>query len=165
MTPSACLLSTGTSLTAAVPNRMTSSASEGPGLVEHVTKATCGWRRPAPGPQPSFPVGVSQPTDQSCSQSGERKKRLFFNPAFSLRTERCLEYLFSDFWFISEAAFVSGTSTIITSFLPSPKQALLCCVCQDGDQSISYPFSLRTRIFLEAALKEVGAFISMTFGA
>lgn len=163
MTPSACLLSTGTSLTAAVPNRMTSSASEGPGLVEHVTKATCGWRRPAPGPQPSFPVGVSQPTDQSCSQSGERKKRLFFNPAFSLRTERCLEYLFSDFWFISEAAFVSGTSTIITSFLPSPKQALLCCVCQDGDQSISYPFSLRTRIFLEAALKEVGAFISMTF--
>lgn len=102
-------------------------------------------------PQPPFSGCVSLQIKAAASQAKGRRD-FFFNPAFSLRTERCLEYLFSDFWFNSEAGFVSGTSRVTASFLPSREQALLCCACQGGDQSISCPFSLRTQIFLEAVL-------------
>lgn len=151
MTPSASRLSTGTSLTAAVPSRTPSSASEGPGLAGHVTKATCAWGGAAPGP-PATLFRLPQPARSKLQPVKQREGEIFFNPAFSLRTERCLEYLFSDFWFNSEAGFVSGTSRVTASFLPSREQALLCCACQGGDQSISCPFSLRTQIFLEAVL-------------
>lgn len=102
-------------------------------------------------PQPPFSSGQHcQRADQSCSQSSKGKEKLLFNPAPSLRTEGCLEYLFSDFWLNSEAGFVRHEHGVITSFLPSLERALPCCGYLGSDQSLSCPFSLRTQISLQA---------------
>lgn len=80
--PSACPLSTGTSLTAPAPSRMTSSASEGPGLAGHVTDQSHLWWGGAGSRTPSHPLpggsAVGLQVRAASSQAGGKEK-LFFS--------------------------------------------------------------------------------------
>ena len=111
--------------------------------------ASC-WTAPPTG-HPS-PVGsaVSLKIKAAASQA-EGRRYFFFNPILSLRTKRCLEYLFSDSWFQKPVWHQARAQC--DNQLP----ALSCvsaarCGCQDGDQSISRPFSLKAQISLKAPL-------------
>lgn len=86
-------------------------------LVGHVTDQSHLWRHGAgagtPGPLLLGGSAVSQRVTAASSQAGGKEDIFFFfGSALSVRTEGCLEYLFSDSWFNSEAGFASGTSAI-----------------------------------------------------
>lgn len=109
---------------------------------------------PAPGHPPPVGSAVSLKIKAAASQAEGRRDFLIFfflNPVLSLRTERCLEYLFSDSWFQKPVWHQARTQC------DNQRPALSCvsaarCGCQDGDQSISRPFSLRAQISLGAPL-------------
>lgn len=104
--PSASLPPTGTSLTAVALSRMSSSASEGLGPAGHNQHdQSHPWQgsRLQDLPVASSYLHLWRPADESYRQSGRGREA--YNLLF-LRTERCLEYLFSDSWLMVGSQFL-----------------------------------------------------------
>ena len=111
---------------------------------------------PAPGHPPPATLLQSAALSTWRSKLQPLKQRegeifFFFKPVLSLRTERCLEYLFNDSWFQKPVWHQARTQC--DNQLPALSSVSAArCGCQDGDQSISHPFSLRAQISLGAPL-------------
>ena len=112
-----------------------------------------GGQLPDTRPGHPAPVGsaVSLKIKAAASQAEGRRDFFFLNPVLPLRTERCLEYLFSDSWF--QKPVWHQARTRCDNQLPALSSVSAArCGCQDGDETISRPFSLRAQVSLGAPL-------------